>query len=104
MPVSELNPEENLKKEDLDSMRQAIDLVADKHGPKTLDLKPEGRSWILKVHKNMGCPSPLKVKHFCQQLGCPQGILDAIPDLRCSTCAETKSQVPYMLTLTLGIS
>ena len=69
-------------------MRHAIDLVADKHGPKMLALTPEERSWILKVHKH---PNASKLKLFCQQMGCQPHIIDALEDIRCSTCLETKS-------------
>lgn len=55
-----------------------------------LALRPEERSWILKVHKNMGHPSAAKLKAFCQQLGCQPEIVEALEDLRSSTCAETK--------------
>ena len=72
-------------------MRHAIDLVADKHGAKMLALTPEERSRILKVHKNMGHPNASKLKLFCQQMGCQPHIIDALEDIRCSTCLETKS-------------
>lgn len=77
---SELGPE----------LKQAIDLVSDKHGPKMLSLKAHERSWILKVRKTVGHPSPAKLKQFCQQMGRSTEIIEALDDLRCSTCAEAK--------------
>ena len=73
-----------------ETIRHEVDLVSDKHGPRMLALRPEERSWILKAHKNMGHPSAAKLKAFCQQLGCQPEIIEALEDLRCSTCAETK--------------
>jgi hypothetical protein len=72
-----------------ESEREVIDLVSQKHGPKFHDLKSEMQSWLLKVHRNMGHPSAAKHQRFCRQLGCPDAILQAIPDIRCSTCLET---------------
>lgn len=69
--------------------RQVIDLVSQKHGPKFHELTSEDQSWLLKVHRNMGHPSAGKLQTFCKQLGCPDKLLQAIPDLRCSTCMET---------------
>jgi len=69
--------------------REVIDLVAQKHGPHFQALKNEEQSWLLKVHRNMGHPSASKLVQFCKSLGCPNTILHAIPDLRCSTCLET---------------
>eukprot|EP00435_Cladocopium_sp_Y103_P007384 s676_g2.t1 len=37
----------------------------------------------------MGHPSAQKLQQFCRQLGWPDAILQAIPNLRCSTCVET---------------
>eukprot|EP00435_Cladocopium_sp_Y103_P063516 s1136_g25.t1 len=69
--------------------RQVIDLASMKHGPKFLALSPEEQSWLLKIHGNMGHPGAQKLQRFCQQLGCPSTLLQAIPDLKCSTCLET---------------
>ena len=66
-----------------------IDLVSQKHGPRFQKLSSEDQSWLLKVHRNMGHPSAGKLQMFCKQLGCPDELLQAIPDLRCSTCMET---------------
>ena len=69
--------------------REVIDLVSQKHGPRFQELKSEEQSWLLKVHRNMGHPSASKLQQFCKSLGCPNNLLQAIPDLRCSTCLET---------------
>ena len=72
--------------------RETIDLATQKHGPKFLQLKPETQSWLLKVHRNLGHPGAAKLAEFCRQLGCSSDIVQAIGDLKCSTCAE--NQVP----------
>ena len=69
--------------------RQVIDLVADQHGPKFQQLARDERAWLLKIHRNMGHPGAAKLVEFCRQLRCPERILHAIPDLKCSTCIET---------------
>eukprot|EP00435_Cladocopium_sp_Y103_P044365 s2174_g12.t1 len=69
--------------------RQIIDLVSQKHGPKFQKLSQEDQAWLLKLHRNMGHPGARKLQHFCQQLGCPDQFIQAIPEIRCSTCLET---------------
>ena len=71
--------------------RHVIDLQSNKHGPDMLALKPEERNWILKIHRNMGHPGIQKLQTYCQQIGCDQRILRAIPHIKCSTCEETKN-------------
>ena len=87
----EVQPVETISEKDAaGEMRQLIDLVSDKHGPRFLALKTEERSWLMNVHKNMGHPNAQKLRLFCPQLGCSPEILEAINDLECSTCQETK--------------
>ena len=69
--------------------RQVIDMISQKHGPRFLQLSSEEQSWLLKIHRNLGHPGSQKLTEFCRQLGCPTQILQAIPDIRCSTCLET---------------
>ena len=76
-------------KEEIAEQRQIIDLISDKHGPKILALPTEERACMLRVHKNMGHPKPTKLKTFCQQMGRPE-MIEAIDDLRCSACIESK--------------
>ena len=70
--------------------RHVIDLASQKHGPRFMMLKPETQAWLLKVHRNLGHPGAMKLTEFCRQLGCPSEILQAIGDLKCSTCAENQ--------------
>jgi hypothetical protein len=68
--------------------RTVIDLVSNKHGPKFLALSSSDQAWLLKIHRNLGHPGSPKLVDFCRQLNCPEHILQAIPDLQCSTCKE----------------
>lgn len=68
--------------------RETVDLASQKHGPRFLALKPEMQAWLLKVHRNLGHPGAQKLATFCKQLGCPNEMVQAIGDLRCSTCLE----------------
>lgn len=68
--------------------REFVDLTSGKHGPLFQALTSEEQSWMLKLHRNLGHPGTQKLIEFCRQLGCPERILHAIPDIRCSTCAE----------------
>eukprot|EP00435_Cladocopium_sp_Y103_P040528 s1361_g11.t1 len=73
----------------LEDDRQVIDLVSQKHGPKFQELSSEEQSWLIKIHRNMEHPSAQKLQQFCKQLFCPDHLVQAISDLRCSTCIET---------------
>ncbi len=68
-----------------------IDLASQKHGPRFLELKSEEQSWALKLHRNLGHPGAGKLQEFCRQLNCPDRILQAIPDIQCSACAENRN-------------
>ena len=68
--------------------RTVVDLASQKHGPKFVALKPETQAWLLKVHRNLGHPGAQKLATFCKQLGCPDEMVRAISDLKCSTCVE----------------
>ena len=73
--------------------RHVIDLASHKHGPEFLKLNQEEQSWLLKLHRNSGHPGRAKLTEFCRQLQCPDHLVRAISDIRCSTCQETKGPV-----------
>ena len=77
------------EKPEPEEFRQTVDLTSQKHGPLFLKLSTEEQSWLIKLHRNMGHPGAQKLVEFCRQLKCPPHILQAIPEIRCSTCAET---------------
>ena len=70
--------------------RQMIDLVSQKHGPNMITLPQSDQAWLLKLHRNLGHPSKQKMEYVCKQLRCHTEILRAIPDIRCSTCLESR--------------
>ena len=70
--------------------REIIDLASQKHGPLMQALKTDEQAWLLKLHRNLGHPGSQKLMTFCRQLQCEERVIKAIPDLKCSTCQETK--------------
>ena len=70
--------------------RNMIDMISQKHGPEFQKLTSEEKSWLLKVHRNLGHPGVQKMQAFCKQVGCSQELLQALPDMKCSTCIESK--------------
>ncbi len=100
-PISDENPSkrarigETEKPEDQienpSNEKETIDLVSQQHGPKFLKIPISDQQWIIKLHRNLGHPGAAKLGEFCKQLGCPPEIIQAIPDLKCSTCVETRA-------------
>lgn len=86
---SEVGPDSEISSQETPS-REVIDLLAQKHGPKFLELSKEDQAWLLKLHRNLGHPSSAKLTETCRQLNCSSQILHAIPDMKCSTCVETQ--------------
>ena len=78
------------KTETSPEVRETIDPVSQKHGPFMQNLTSEEQSWLLKMHRNLGHPGAQKLLNLCKHLKCDDRILKAVPDLRCSTCQETK--------------
>ena len=73
--------------------KQVIDLASQKHGPMFLKLNSEKQAWRLKLHRNLGHPGQAKLSEFCRQLQCPESMIQAISDLKCSTCQEARGPV-----------
>ena len=90
--VDEENQERSVREDPKSSIREMIDLASQKHGPRFLELKTEDQQWLLKLHKNLGHPGSMKLQTFCKHMNCQPYILEAIPDMKCSTCTECKSQ------------
>ena len=66
-----------------------VDASHCKHGPRFLALSSEERSKLVKIHRNMGHPSAERLMHLLRQQGFRKECIDAIPDMRCSTCEVT---------------
>lgn len=73
------------------NVREHVDLIAQKHGPKFLALDQDIQRWLIKIHRNMGHPGNQKLMNFCRQIQCPEAIVQGVADLKCSTCLENKS-------------
>ena len=74
----------------LNKPKEIIDWTSQKHGPNFLKLTSEEQSWLIKIHRNLGHPGSQKLQNFCRQLNRPNHILQAIPDMKCSTCTELR--------------
>ena len=70
-----------------------IDLSSQKHGPLFQQPSSEEQNWLLKLHRNLGHPGSIKLREFCKQLNCPEHVIKAVSDLRCSTCQEIRGPV-----------
>ena len=82
---------ENIKKMD------SGDILEDKtssktvhHGPKFLQLDKAHQQWVMKIHQNLGHPSAHKLKIVLKDQQCPQSVIEAIDDYRCSVCHESQ--------------
>ena len=58
------------------------------HGPKYRALKADQKTWLHKVHVNLGHPNHQKLKNILQMQGVAKEILEALADFRCDTCHE----------------
>ena len=70
-----------------------IDLSSQKHGPLFQQPSSEEQNWLLKLHRNLGHPGSIKLRESCKQLNCPEHVIKAVSDLRCSTCQEIRGPV-----------
>lgn len=82
--------------------KDPIDLDAHhlKHGPRFLSLTPEEKQSLVRIHRNMGHPSAERLMHLLRQQGFRSECVDAVQDMRCSTCEMTskpKSSRPAVI-------
>ena len=91
--TSERQDEVTPESQDEEPPQHIIDIASQKHGPMFNCLKVDEQNWLLKLHRNLGHPGAAKLSEFCRQLQCPEHLLKAIHDLRCSTCQETRGPV-----------
>lgn len=92
-PITDHQTESTSETQIEETPQHIIDLASQKHGPMFNCLKAEEQNWLLKLHRNLGHPGATKLTEFCRQLQCPEHLLKAIQDLRCSTCQETRGPV-----------
>ena len=60
------------------------------HGPRFLQLSKEEQSLVLKVHRNMGHPTPDRLSWLLKQQGFRPDVFQSPYDLRCSACESLK--------------
>ena len=60
------------------------------HGPRFLQLSKEEQSFALKVHRNMGHPTPDRLSWLLKQQGFRPDAVQSPHDLRCSACESLK--------------
>ena len=89
-PLSSMDESGGLETTLPENPRNVVDLVGQKHGPKFLQLEKSTQMWLLKLHRNLGHPSASKLTEACRQLNCSSKIINALSDLRCSTCVENQ--------------
>ena len=66
------------------------DLESNKHGPRFLQLSREERSLLIRMHKNLGHPSPSQMYQVLKQNQASPRIVQGCLDLQCSICQSTK--------------
>ena len=67
-----------------------IDVASQKHGSRFLQLPPEERSLLARLHKNLGHPSPQVLGQVLRQKGYPATMIHALEDYQCSVCQMQK--------------
>ena len=64
----------------------SIDENSSHHGPKFMSMTPENRKLAIRLHKNLGHPSPHNLSQVLQQRGYDKELVQGVLDLKCSVC------------------
>ena len=75
------------------SERNVIDFTQSHHGPLIHALLQKERDWLIRMHQNLGHPNNQKLGMMLTQQGVEQRLVQAVQDLRCSSCQEAKGPV-----------
>ena len=76
------------------------DIQSQQHGSRFLALPAEERSLLIRIHKNLGHPSPQVLGQVLRQRGYPRTMTQALEDYQCSTCImHQKPKIPRPATL-----
>ena len=67
-----------------------VDLVNSQHGPLVQAPEKRERDWLVRVHQNLGHPSNEKLCQMLRQQDVKAHICQAVADLKCAVCQETK--------------
>lgn len=71
--------------------RVVCDVSSHHHGPRFQNLSAQEREVLLRCHRNLGHPSADRLKTLLKQQGFRPEAIEAIDDLRCSTCLEQQA-------------
>ena len=90
-------PSERTTLQDAPEMEQSlprtsqIDLTCGKHGPMFNSLTSAQKSWLLKVHANLGHPGSTQLTEVLRMQGYPSEVINGLKDMKCSVCVQNQS-------------
>ena len=79
--------------EGADADRVVVDYTHSHHGPLIHALSQKERDWLIRMHQNLGHPNNQKLSMMLAQQGIDHRYVQAVQDLRCSSCQESKGPV-----------
>ena len=59
------------------------------HGPKFRLLNAQEKQDLVKLHKNLGHPDPLRLAHHLKEAGAHEHVIEAAKEYVCDACVET---------------
>ena len=65
---------------------QKIDLQSATHGSRFMCLSPEEKTFLIKLHQNLGHPSHARLSQVLREQGHEPSLSQGILDMKCSTC------------------
>ena len=77
--------------QDLFSRNLQIDCESSNQGPKFKALTGYERQTLLRLHKNLGHPSPQVLAQVLRQQGYPSHLIKGLEDMKCSTCIQQQA-------------
>lgn len=86
-PVTELDPDQT---KETGASSSQLHMPSFDHGPKFKTISAEEKSFLLKLHQNLGHPHGQKLCSMLRQQGYSPRLCQAAMDLSCSVCQNTK--------------
>ena len=74
----------------LDTSSMKADMTSENHGPRFLQLSREERTMLVRMHKNLGHPSPSQMYQVLKQSQVAPRIAQGALDMQCSVCQSSK--------------
>ena len=84
-------PKTETSDQDLFSRNLQIDCENVNQGPKFKSLSGYERQTLLRLHKNLGHPSPQVLAQVLRQQGYPSHFIKGLEDMKCSTCVQQQA-------------